>query len=1331
MTAESTQSAGSRRRKAPSRSRTQAATRKSELAIINSIQQGMADSLEFQAIVDLVGDKVRELFDSADMGIQWLDEPSGTIQFLYAYEHGKRLHLPPMKAPVEKRFYKLLGARQTVRWNSHADYPALELLAVEGTDASRSGVAIPIFVGDRLRGIIILENYQRDNAYTESDEFLLGTIATGMGVALENARLFSEVQKSNAQLSESLERESASNDILRVIAESPTDIKPVLDTIARRAARLSGSDDAVIGTRDGDLLIVAAHHGDIPMIPVGRGIEVNRGSVVGRSMIEGRTVQAIHSEPGAKSEYPEGDVVAKRYGYRVTCSVPMMREGEAIGAIGIRRIQPEVLSEKEIAVIQSFADQAAIAIGNVRLFNETQRLLKETEQRNAELAIINAVQHALAGELSLQGVYDIVGERIREVFADSEVGIRIYDPESNVVHYPYAYYDGGRREIPSEPLGDSGFGPHVIRTRRTLVINENFERARGEFGSYLLTPGVPMAKSQAIVPLLVGDQARGLIQLSNLHREHAYADSDVRLLQTLAGSMSAALENARLFNETQRLLKETEQRSSELAVINSIQQGMAAKLDFQAIVDLVGDKLRELFRTGDMSIRWRDEKDVVHQLYVYEHGKRLSLPPAPYKGESKLAKALLAGRPVVLRNQAEADAMGIKTTPGTDSSLSSVFVPIFVGDRLTASITLESFEREDAYGETEVHLLSAVAASMGLALRNAQLFNETKTALERQTLTGEVLQVISSSVADTAPVFDKILDSCQHLFATGQLGIFVVGDEGMVHVGAWRGSAFESVVRAFPKSLDETATGLVLRQRGVLHVADTADAHDLPATVREVVDRVGDVTLAWAPMLWEERGVGSICAMRQPPDPFSDNELALLRTFADQAVIAIQNARLFNETNEALARQTATTDILRVISGSPTDVQPVFDSIVVTASQLLRCDMAFVQRRDARTFSVAAGATADRGLMGASEVIGESFPIDPAANFPSRAIVDKATLHLPDWSKVELPEHEARIRERFGLNSALYVPLVIEGECVGVLGLGRMQAAAFTETEIAQAESFRDQAVIAIRNTRLFNETKEALERQTATAEILKVISRSPTDVKPVFEAVAERAGLLCHAEMSRVWLLDGDELRAMTSYGPIYPANSVGERLPLRRTSVGGRAALERRTIHVEDLVPLIDSEYPDVREIQARYGFRTVLNVPLLREGETIGVISVARNTVRPFASEEIALVQTFADQAVIAIENVRLFNETKEALGRQTATAEVLKVISESPTDVQPVFDIIAERAARLTGAQFGLVFRFDGEWIHAASSFGVDWEAVRDLLRVFPMRADGPSIAARAI
>src|SRR5205814_8156792 len=307
-------------------------------------------------------------------------------------------------------------------------------------------------------------------------------------------------------------------------------------------------------------------------------------------------------------------------------------------------------SDSDVRLLQTVASAMSVALENARLFDETQRLLKESEQRDAELAIINSVQAALATELNIQGIYDAVGDKIRNIFNMADVGIRIYDPETGMVHYPYTYEKGKRLEIDSNPLGDRGFAAHVLRTREVIVVNENMAEAVRKYGSSLL-PGTEMEKSLIMVPLVAGDQSRGAIRLMNMEHEHAFSDSDVRLLQTLANSMSVALENARLFDETQRLLKETEQRAAELTVINSIQEGMSAKLDFLAIVDLVGDKLREVFRTGDVGIRWHEPKaDQLHFLYMYERGERINPPPKLASTSPMWKKFATTRRPMIANN---------------------------------------------------------------------------------------------------------------------------------------------------------------------------------------------------------------------------------------------------------------------------------------------------------------------------------------------------------------------------------------------------------------------------------------------------------------------------------------------------------------------------------------------------------------------------------------------------------------------------------------------------------------------------------------------------------
>ncbi|HET8876549.1 MAG TPA: GAF domain-containing protein [Casimicrobiaceae bacterium] len=430
-----------------------------------------------------------------------------------------------------------------------------------------------------------------------------------------------------------------------------------------------------------------------------------------------------------------------------------------------------------------------------------------------------------------------------------------------------------------------------------------------------------------------------------------------------------------------------------------------------------------------------------------------------------------------------------------------------------------------------------------------------------------------------------------------------------------------------------------------------------------------------------------------------------------------------HELQNALERQTAMSDILRVISRSPTDVQPVFDTIAAAALKLCQASSALVFTFDGELIHLAASANVDAQSAAAWH---RSFPRPPSRDTAAtRSVLTCGVVMIPDV----LEDCDYRIgptAAASGFRSALAVPLIREGKPVGVIGVGGPEPGPFPEEQIALLQTFTDQAVIAIENVRLFNETTEALEQQTAVAEILRIIASSPGDVRPMLKAVAERALTLCEAAEAGVFLVEGDVLRFATGVGTmaIPEENST---FPLTRGLVVGRAAIDRRTLHYPDVLPYIDSEYPDARPNQERYGFRALLAVPLMREDRAIGAIALWRREPRAFMPTQIALIKTFADQAAIAIENVRLFNETKEALEQQTAVAEILRVISSSPTDVQPVLDAIAERAAQLCDASAASMYLLDGEVLRHLASKGPSADPVS---HVDALPIDRDSVSGRA-
>jgi len=425
--------------------------------------------------------------------------------------------------------------------------------------------------------------------------------------------------------------------------------------------------------------------------------------------------------------------------------------------------------------------------------------------------------------------------------------------------------------------------------------------------------------------------------------------------------------------------------------------------------------------------------------------------------------------------------------------------------------------------------------------------------------------------------------------------------------------------------------------------------------------------------------------------------------------------------NEALQRQAATSEILRVISQSRADAQPVFEAIVLAAVRLLGCDFAHFLRSGESTFLPVAIARPN-GLRAAFHT--EPVPIDPDANFPSRVMVTRKALHLPDWSKIELPPFEQRTQQLHGTQSSLLLPLLRDEKCIGVLAISSKRPNHFNDHDIALAESFRDQALIAVENARLFNETKEALQQQTATAEVLQVINSSPGDLAPVFDAILEKAHSLGGVTHGSLQLYDGEKFRAVAVHG--HSEAFAGRLRQGAGRSYGPNSAAQRllegaRFVQIPDLGDLGEINDPLSRAAFEMAGLRTVLFIPLRKDGLLLGRISAARQEVKPFTEKEIGLLESFAAQAVIAIENARLLNETKEALARQTATAEVLEVINSSPGDLTPVFDAMLEKATRLCGSGFGTLWIYDGERFTIAATHAVPTALAEFVREPVPMAA----------
>jgi PAS domain S-box-containing protein len=1090
--------------------------RAEQLASLNRVGRQLVELKPIDEILETIYQSVGEVIDHRNFYIALYDEPNRQIHYpVYSFDNVRAE--PHSRAYGKALTEHVLETKQPL-FIPHDVVGFLAQIGIESVGRpAQCWMGVPLLVGNRAIGVITLQDYEKPDVYTLADVELLTLIASQAAIALENARLFAQTQARIDEL-------AALNEIGRA-ASGQVDVRELLEVTYRKIASVMRADGFFVGLYDPDRQMIA-----YPLCYDGGEIFNEPDSAMDP---ETHSYQVITSGQPLFIEYTEEEravvfsrpetMIGDKEGLPASVIFAPLKAGDQIlGVISVQSYEAGKHTPENLNLLVSIANQVAVSLENARLFNEGQRLVKVTEQRNAELAIINSVQAelsaALAAELNIQSIYDAVGDKIREIFDAQVVDIGLYDRSDNLLHFPYTIERGVR--FPDEPTHLIGFRKQVIESRQPLLINQDVAAARAQYEQPIPIQG-EAAKSILYAPMIVGGEAKGVISLQNLDRENAFSEPDMRLLQTLANAMSVALENARLFDETQRLLKETEQSNAELAIINSVQADLAAalatELDIHSIYDLVGDKIRDIFHQSSMAIRIYDpETNIVQYPYVYENGQRISLEsrPLPEKG---FGPHVIRTRETLVVNEnviQASEEYGSYTLPGTQVEKSLVMVPLIAGGQARGLIHLVDNEHEHAFSDSAVRLLTTLANSMSVALENARLFEQTRNAraaAESRLRESQILQAFGQTVSSSLDV-DRVLDAFMQVLEQ-QMGFTFIAialidrEAGLLRTARAIGA---TTMQGLARPLESVQNDITMdiANKGQIEVIDGWDDR----FDRTIYEREGHAQLvrAFVPLTLRGQSMGIIETgyLREKRAHILPEEIRVLQSLANSMSVALENARLFEQSRSRAAELTVLNEVAQRLS-TRLSVNQVLDETYQGIRRLMDAENFYIGLYDEAKHQISfllnvTESVTDRQIVVISADEGMSGYI--VRNRTSVLVGDG----IDSWA-------EKMGIQTVGQNalSWLGVPMIVGNQVLGVMAIQNyLKPNAYHDHDRELLFVFANQTGIAIQNALLFERTENDSLRER-TINLISGKIRNAQSVEQILHIATEELRLATRTDRS------------------------------------------------------------------------------------------------------------------------------------------------------------------------------------------------------------------------